>query len=214
MTEIRSATHYTQVQAPVNTGDVNSPINNMISDIFDSKKIVKLDSPAKKEEPQEALSGALPAIEAFSLSVWRPLDELMIVDARNTKLALPTDSLLKNILRHLFPASPLNVKEEVLRCPMIENSFARRTADDARAELQTWLSVQCEIRPFKYLWLMGSNAYLYLLPEVDGLGKNLWQSRSSAGSEIDALIMPALNELLIDPLLKKQLFSAIRRYHS
>jgi len=189
-------------------------INSLIGDIFDTKKIIKTDAQIKQSVSSLTEVAAVSTIEAFSLSIWRPIDDLMIVDSRNTKLALPTDALLKNLFRNMFSQVSALFKEEVLRCPMIENSFAKRTADDARAELQTWLSVQCEIRPIKYLWLMGENATNYLVADIAAKNKNLWQSSLVADSNIPALILPSLNELLINPLLKKPLFSAIRRYHS
>ena len=193
-----------------------TPINSLIKDIITSKKPNKSESLVS--QPVAALSESKsvfePAIEAFSLSVWRPIEDMMIVDSRNNKLALPTDALLKNVFRQMFPQIPATFKEEVLRCPMIENSFTKRTADDARAELQTWLSVQCEIKPVKYLWLMGANAFMYLIANDNDKQQNLWHSISLVGTNVQALILPSLNELLIDPALKKYFFSAIRRYHS
>ena len=188
------------------------PISTLISNIFDTKKA----DPLKKAAAQsEFTPQGLPSVlDAFSLSVWHPFDEIMIVDSRNTKLALPTEVLLKNIFSSVFPELLSAFKEEILRCPMIENSFAKRTADDARAELQTWLSVQCEIRSIKYLWLMGENAARYVLPESFNKDNSLWQSELLTDSKIHALILPSLNELLMNPSLKKNLMSAIRSYHA
>ncbi len=154
-----------------------------------------------------------PPVAAFSLSVWRPIDNLMIIDSRNTKLALPTELLLTNILRSFFPTEILDLKNEVLRWPMIENNFATHTLVDAKTELQTWLSVQCEIRPIKYLWLMGDNASNYFLSLETERNIYLWQSILLADSSINALILPSCNELLQRPLLKNQLSSAFKRYH-
>lgn len=189
-------------------------INSLISDIFNTKKIVKAETSVKESDSQLAKMAVTSIIDAFSLSVWRPFDGLMIVDSRNTKLALPTDALLKNLFRHMFSQSSCLFKEEVLRCPMIENSFAKRTAEDARAELQTWLSVQCEIRPIKYLWLMGDNATNYIATKSANESSRLWQLCPVADSNIQALILPSLNELLMNPSLKKSLFTAINKYHS
>jgi hypothetical protein len=195
----------------------NSPAqsNNLLTDILDSKK-----TPISKPRPVNAVDilaqlDTKPAsIEAFSLSVWRPLDEIMIIDSRNSKLALPTELLLNNILRSIFQNESLNTQEEILRWPMIENSFAKRTANDARAELQTWLSVQHEIRPVKYLWLMGSNAAIYFLNEQTNFTDSIFQSTNLVDSEVNALVMPSLNEILQSPILKKKIFAALQQYHS
>jgi hypothetical protein len=96
---------------------------------------------------------------------------------------------------------------------MVENSFAKRSANDARIELQTWLSVQHEIRPIQYLWLMGSNAASYLLPEQTTFVDSLFQPTSLVDSMIKALVLPSLNEILQKPILKQKIYAAIRHYH-
>lgn len=212
VTNVQSTSTVTSPRLDIPRDNQTISINSLISDIFETKKVVKTDTSLPKVTPQSISSAIEPTIEAFSLSVWRPIDNLMIIDSRNTKLALPTDALLKNLLSRIFPKTSLMFKEEVLRCPMIENSFAKRTADDARAELQTWLSVQCEIKPISYIWLMGANAANYLVKDSEE--NLLWQPTSIADSNVQALILPSLNELLMNPLLKKPLFSAIRQYHS
>lgn len=196
------------------TSDV-SPVNNLIGDIFDAKKVTKsIIQPTSAADILAQLDVKPITIEAFSLSIWRPLDGVMIIDSRNTKLALPTELFLNNILRSIFSNQSLKPQEEVLRWPMIENSFTKRTANDARNELQTWLSVQHEIRPIRYLWLMGSNAAAYLLPETLVYADSLHKIIQLADSTITALILPSLNELLQKPAAKQQLFSALRAYHS
>jgi hypothetical protein len=192
-----------------------SPVNNLMGDILETKKIVKPAAvPTNAADILAQLNTKPVTIDAFSLSIWRPIDGVMIIDSRNTKLALPTELLLNNILRSIFSNQALKPQEEVLRWPMIENSFAKRTADDARTELQTWLSVQHEIRPIRYLWLMGSNVASYLLPTQTSIADMLFQSVSVADSANHALILPSLNELLQKPSSKQKLFSALRQYHT
>ncbi len=192
-----------------------SPVNNLMGDILNSQKIVKSAAvPTSAADILAQLNTKPVTIDAFSLSIWRPVEGVMIIDSRNTKLALPTELLLNNILRSVFSNQVLKPQEEVLRWPMIENSFAKRTAQDARTELQTWLSVQHEIRPIRYLWLMGSNAATYLLQEKISVADTLFQSVTLADSSIHALNLPSLNELLQKPSAKQTLFSALRQYHS
>jgi hypothetical protein len=190
-----------------------SPINNLMGDILDVKKTIKpISQPISAADILAQLNTKPVAIDAFSLSIWRPVDGVMIVDSRNTKLALPTELLLNNILRSIFSNQALKPQEEVLRWPMIENSFAKRTASDARIELQTWLSVQHEIRPIHYLWLMGANSASYFLPDNAAYNDSVFKVVGLADSAIKALILPSLNELLKMPTLKQQLFSAIHNY--
>lgn len=191
-----------------------SPVNNLMGDILETKKIVKATAqPISAAHILAQLNTKPVTIDAFSLSIWRPVDGVMIIDSRNTKLALPTELLLNNILRSIFLNQALKPQEEVLRWPMIENSFAKRTADDACTELQTWLSVQNEIRPISHLWLMGSNATSYLLPPQTVIANTLFEAVALADSTIQALNLPSLNELLQKPATKQKLFSALRQYH-
>ncbi|MES2675516.1 MAG: hypothetical protein V4660_14840 [Pseudomonadota bacterium] len=205
-----------QVDAP-QVANAVTPINQLIGDLLETNKVKASLASAVAEKSIElnltSSSHISPSVTAFSLSVWRPNDNLMIIDSRNTKLALPTELLLANILRSFFPNEKLELKNEVLRWPMIENNFAAHTAVDARTELQTWLSVQCEIRPIKYLWLMGENAGIYFLPLEAERNNYLWLPTLLEDLPVSALILPSCNELLQQPLLKNKLCSAFKRYH-
>lgn len=148
-------------------------------------------------------------VQPFTLSVWRPVPGFLIIDSRNTKLALPTELLLNNILRAILGSEKMTLNEEVLRWPMIENSFVSRTEDDARNELQTWLAVENELRPINKLWLLGDKAARYFLtPSVD-YAELLWQQTLLANKEIHALILPSLNELLQQPTLKARFWQCV-----
>lgn len=211
-----TAQTYSQPILSSTSSDVSvSPVNNLIGDILDAKKAVKpLAAPISAADILAQLDTKPATIDPFSLSIWRPLDGVMIIDSRNTKLALPTELLLNNILRSFFSNQAMKPQEEVLRWPMIENSFAKRTVHDARIELQTWLSVQHEIRPIRQLWLMGSNAATYLLPEPVEYTASVFNKIALLDSTLGALVLPSLNELLQKPTSKKQLLSVLRDYHS
>lgn len=201
------------MRQPVAAEAGNSPAN-LIGDFLEPKRPVKSASGITRAADILASLEAKPiTIAPFSLSIWRPLDGLLVIDSRNSKLALPTEQFLKNILRTVYTNQPVQLQEEILRWPMIENSFAKRTLADARNELQTWLSVQCEIRPVKHIWLMGQNAATYLLPEQDVFVDSLFEQRVLADVKSTALLLPSLNEVLQQSRNKPALFNALRRYH-
>lgn len=200
------------IQAPVID---TSPVNHLIGDILETKKVSKTSlSPISAADILAQLDTKPVSLDPFSLSIWRPVNGTMVIDSRNTRLALPTELFISNILRSLFPQQPLAMQEEVLRWPMIENSFAKRTRQDACNELQTWLTVQHEIRPLKFLFLMGENAANYFLPDNAQFKDCLFQICRLPESSLAALILPSLNELLQKPTLKQQLFFSVRRYIS
>jgi hypothetical protein len=146
----------------------------------------------------------------FSLSVWRPAPGFLIIDSRNTALALPTELLLHNILRAFIGNQLAGLQEEVLRWPMVENRFVSRTVIDARAELQTWLAVEHELRPVTQLWLMGDNAARYLVTGDSEPTESWWQRHSLPSIGLPALILPGLNQLLQQPQLKARMWMCIQ----
>jgi hypothetical protein len=153
-------------------------------------------------------------IAPFSLSVWRPFAGMMVVDERNTKLALPVAVLLQNILREIFKDKQIYLKEEVLRWPMIENNFIKCTQADVNLELQTWLSVQNEIQPIKYLWIMGYKIAQYFLAENKSDSAHLFNVSLVGENSVKALFLPSLNEILQEPLQKRKLLGAVNLYHA
>lgn len=155
-----------------------------------------------ESKPQERL-------QPFSLSVWRPQPGFLLVDTRDTSLALPTELLLANLLKALFALDIKNVQEEVLRWPAVENRFVSRTAEAARGELQTWLAVEHELRPISRLWLMGDKAARYFLPAELSPTDALWAEVPLPISALSARILPSLNQFLQQPLLKSRLWSGL-----
>ena len=149
-------------------------------------------------------------IHPFSLSIWRPQPGMLVIDSRDTSLALPVELLLHNILRAFLGKPIASIPEEVLRWPMIENRFVSRTVTEARTELQTWLGVEHDLRPISQLWLMGENAARYFLPENTELNSALWQSHHLPESGLTGFVIPSLNQLLQQPLMKAQLWAAIK----
>lgn len=150
-----------------------------------------------------------PVVQPFSLSVYRPRPGCLIIDSRNTQLALPTVVLLSNLLRAYFRADQVSLDEEVLRWPMIENRFVSRTEDDARNELQTWLAVENELRPIDTLWLMGESAARYWLDLGTDWSEACWSSKPIKDSSLRALIFPSLNQLLQRPSEKARLWTSL-----
>lgn len=206
---------------------VEQTISAVISSISPSKTetaiavdvLANLDVRQKPSVPVNAaailqqLEEKKPVVVApFSLSVWRPSPGFLIIDSRNTTLALPTDLLLNNILRTCL-TDKFSLCEEVLRWPMIENRFVSRTEIDARNELQTWLAVENELRPISRLWLLGESAGKYFiagdLSAVENHWKKIIVDGLSGQVQMTALLLPSLNELLQSPIAKARLWSVL-----
>lgn len=188
----------------------NNPTPNLlttISDLAEQKKApLAINAAAILQQLEEKKA---PIVQPFSLTVYRPQPGFLIVDSRNTKLALPTEVLLNNLLRAHFKAVQFRLDEEVLRWPMIENRFVSRTEDDARNELQTWLAVENELRPIHTLWLMGESAAHYWLDSGSDWSATCWTIQPVKGASLQALILPSLNQLLQNPAQKSKLWACL-----
>lgn len=149
-------------------------------------------------------------VPAFALSIWRPVEDLLVVDARNTQLAFPTEALLNNTLRAVFDIQRPIDNEEVLRWPLVDNVLVARTEDDARSALQVWLEVELERRPAGKLLLMGKNASQYFLDPDINYDVVMWQEISLANPHTSTIVTPSLVELLQQPLLKRDLWKALQ----
>jgi len=188
----------------------NSPSPNLLTTMADlggqKKASLPINAAAILQQLEEKKT---PIVQPFSLSVYRPQSGFLIIDSRNTQLALPTELLLNNILRAHLNASQIELREEVLRWPMIENRFVSRTENDARNELQTWLAVENELRPINTLWLMGEVAARYWLDAEFNWVESCWTTQAVDGLPLNTLILPSLNQLLQTPIHKSRLWASL-----
>ncbi len=185
----------------------NTPPPNLlttIADLAEQKKAPRAINAAKILQQLEGKKA--PVVQPFSLTVYRPQPGFLLIDSRNTKLALPTEILLNNLFRAHFKTLQLTLEEEVLRWPMIENRFVSRTEDDARNELQTWLAVENELRPIHTLWLMGESAARYWLDPENDWSEICWTMQPLKDLSLQGLILPSLNQLLQKPEQKSKLW--------
>lgn len=184
-----------------------SVLSSAIADLDMPKKAPVLSNTAAILQQLEEKKA--PVVQPFSLSVYRPQAGFLIIDTRNTSLALPAELFLHNLLRGYLNTTQFAFGEEVLRWPMIENRFVSRTEDDARNELQTWLAVENELRPIHKLWLMGENATRYWLDSSEPWLSICWTIQPIKNLPLQALIMPSLNQLLQNPAQKSKVWTCL-----
>lgn len=206
--EISPAAFVAAVMNPHSESNTSAP--NLLTTIADFAEQKKAPLAVNAAEILQQLEGKkAPVVQPFSLTVYRPQPGFLIIDSRNTKLALPTEVLLNNLLRANLKALQFILGEEVLRWPMIENRFVSRTEDDARNELQTWLAVENELRPIHTLWLMGESAARYWLVSENDWSATCWTMQPIKDSSLQALILPSLNQLLQYPAQKSRLWTCL-----
>lgn len=189
---------------------INPAIDLMLSTVVE-KNTVKNNTSRIGDILQQFEDKKSPTIQSFSLSVWRPVPGFLIVSARNLN-AIPTELFLNNFLRFYLKQHQLILVEEVLRWPAIENNKIVLTENDARIELQTWLSVQHELQSIKNLWFFG-DVYRYFTSEAisgdDCFVGSCNIKLDQANSDHSAKIFPDLSRFLLQPTLKAQLLSLV-----
>jgi hypothetical protein len=206
--ETSPAAFVAAVMNPHSESNTSAP--NLLTTIADLAEQKKAPLAVNAAEILQQLEGKkAPVVQPFSLTVYRPQPGFLIIDSRNTKLALPTEVLLNNLLRTNLKALQFILGEEVLRWPMIENRFVSRTEDDARNELQTWLAVENELRSIHTLWLMGESAARYWLVSGSDWSASCWTTQPIKDLSLQALILPSLNQLLQNPAQKSRLWACL-----
>ncbi len=177
------------------------------------------------ESVQEG-SSALVSIK-FIFSVWR-IKDVLVLDTRKVREALPTDRLLQNILRAVGYSIAQLPASESLRWPLFENkrfTNARKSLSDAtlseehykadkeqaRAMVQAYITAQHTKAPLKYLFLMGEEASVFTLDEATGVDNSIGSmSTATLWDGIQCFTMPSLYTMLQDPPSKRIAWEALQ----
>ncbi|GLS25218.1 hypothetical protein [Marinibactrum halimedae] len=144
----------------------------------------------------------------FSLSVWRVNDDVLVIDSRHSELALPTETLLRNILRAMgYP--PELPRSEVIKWPLIKGTKHDQSESAAREMMQAFLDEQFLLQPGKFIFLMGRDAVRVTVEETNDFESLLGQSIAISDFDVTALVMPSLVELLQSPKMKSIVWQAL-----
>ena len=171
-------------------------------------KAGKVETPTKANPLNTQIATDKPR---FSLGLWRVSDDLLVIDSREAKLALPTDQLLANMISALGYSLPGLPKAEILCWPMVENAIAGQSESDAKGMLQAYLEAQISRRPAKFLLLMGREAARYALPDPMPFEEVVGQSIPMKTLSVSASITYSLTALLRNPALKSNTWKSIQK---
>ena len=144
----------------------------------------------------------------FSLHCWRINDDLLVLDSHEPGSALPTDTLLLNIIRSIGHPLIQLPHSELLRWPMFSDDQHADDKDQARAMVQAYVQAQVSTKPAKHLLLMGADAAQFTLNRFDD-----WQSvegKTIQQWEMTLISVPSLANMLREPLLKRITWRVIK----
>lgn len=157
----------------------------------------------------EILESEIPA--RFALSVWRPSASLMIVDSRHLGDALPTRTLLQNILR-AKSVEASGAAPDILSWPPpgLTQILGWSAAQDM---VSAFLQARLDLQPAQYIWLMGESAYRAVLSPTGSYTDDLGKAMNVDQLGVLAVVLPSLAEMLQYPELKARTWAAIRSLH-
>jgi hypothetical protein len=190
-------------------------ITDVLRDLTEVKSLARAVSAVTKSTTTPTTTHLIETetIPAFTLSIWRPKSGLLIIDSRNTYLALPAERLLANILSSVFNSNLVQGIEDVMHWPFFDNISVPQTREYACNALQVWLEVELERRPTTHLWLLGKTATEYFLPNCNEFSKLVWQWLEFPEIPSEILVAPSLVELLQRPLNKRRLWHCLASHH-
>lgn len=186
-------------------------IADVLRDLTEEKSLTSAVSSVMKSTTTHLVETEI--IPAFTLSIWRPKSGLLIIDSRNTRLALPTERLLANILNSVVESRLVQGPEDVMQWPFFDNISVPQTREHACNALQVWLEVELERRPATHLWLLGETATEYFLPNHNEFSSLVWQWLEFPEIPSKILVAPSLVELLQKPLSKRTLLHCLASKH-
>ncbi len=164
----------------------------------------------------------------FALTFWRVDEALLVVDSRRAELALPTDTLLLNILRALGVPVDALPQPDILRWPMTQDRYTPQGETEARESSWAMLEAMHESKPLQHVMLMGEDACHYLMaagvtPEdsrgssIDSNGSPLESLESSIGqlvnvadTNVKGVVVPSLSDMLLQPTVKARVWESIQ----
>lgn len=165
-------------------------------------------SPAKRV--LEALEAPAPVETVhFSLSLWRVSESLLVIDAHQARQALPTGTLLSNMLFAKGLSSPLP-PSEVLAWPMVGSRPDEGGWLQASEMVQAFLNARLERQPVQFIWLMGEAAYRAVFAGESDYQECFGQLKDLPALGCLATVLPSLQDMLKTPSLKAPAWQAIK----
>lgn len=183
-----------------------------------SRAPLGLVSEPEKPKPQKSASSTVSSILAdlqaktvvkpsakFFLQLWRVHADLLVVDSRKPGQALPTDTLLTNILKAYGQLPQSLPRAEKLQWPMVDDATKDHSWTAAQEMVQSFLEGRLLSNPVKHILLFGDDAIRAVLGGDAEQSKAPQECfhRPADAFACEAYCMPSLGEILLQPLLKR-----------
>lgn len=211
--EARSSASQPEGPASSSAQRLGGVVSGIIGELAGQTKSARVQTEASPQQsPAKRVLDALdekPAADEsvqFSLSLWRVSDSLLVIDSHQARQALPTGTLLSNILFAKGLCEPLP-KPEVLAWPIGGSEGGWPQACEM---VQAFLQARFERQPVQSLWLMGEDAYRAVFSGDNDYQEQLGHLRDLMGLGCLATVLPSLADMLKTPSLKIPAWQAIK----
>lgn len=147
----------------------------------------------------------------FTLGMWRVEPHLQIIDSRLAGDALPTDVLLRNILKiHDLLPQPMPA-QEILHWPLPGVALTDTSWGAAHDMVISFLEGRLSANPVSAFLVFGEDAFCALMGETANFTEALYQSVTVDSFATEVIVLPSLRSLLHNPLEKKRLWPVLQR---
>lgn len=175
------------------------------------------ESAQAQTDNSSANEGAHAEAARFNLGLWFTDTQFQVVDSREAQDALPTDTLLTNIL---VSTGLLNAKlppMEIQKWPIPGVNLSDQSWYAASSMLQDFLSVRFEKLAVKGFILFGEDAFYTVCGKSNDSSEtsyknSLYNIVNVPSFNTTALVLPALREHLYQPQLKQSLWAACQKF--
>lgn len=177
------------------------------------------ESPEKPTEstatPKSSIQSILDVIQApapeqvsFNLALWH-IGHLQVIDSRQSGDALPTDSLLSNILLSFGCLDTQLPRVERIDWPMVQTA-QDKSWQAAREMVQGFLDGRLLSKPVSHFLLFGQDACHAILGEDSDFLSACYTTVSIEAYDAHAIVLPSLAEILRDAQLKYKVWVALK----
>ncbi len=193
-----------------------------VTDLLEPNKAAKSkhEAPGQDDTPsertlQQVVSQKKPQLLRFNLGLWQLANGALFIDTREPRAALPTTTLLHNIIAAIMPAMLVEglPKADTINWPLLESPIANpNELAEAREMTHAFLASRFEKTNPKLIIVMGEQAFNVVAAGQDVMPPEYGELVSPAHLPSPVVYLPSLTQLLNEPLLKRFVWSAIAPY--
>lgn len=163
-------------------------------------------------DDKTALDGTV-AVEfeqvSFVLHIWQ-LDDVMVIDSHRPGEALPTETLLTNILISTGLLPVRLPTAEVLAWPLVNSRPQDQAWSAARQMVNAFIEGRLSQKSTKRILLFGEEAFKALAEEDQNYETLCFKLIELNDLSVQCIVLPSLATILYEPVLKRNVWQSLQ----